>query len=62
MRGSRVSAPPILLGVTLCCFKGIKQSGGFPNALGCRPFFTEKEPLALFPGVQNPPETPSAIA
>ena len=30
-------------------------SRGFPNTLGCRPFFTEKESLALFPGVQNPP-------
>jgi len=49
------------MAMTLYCFKEAKRSGGFPNALGCRPFFTEKEPLALFPGVQNPPETPSAI-
>ena len=34
---------------------GFVRNGGDPStlALGCRPFFTEKEPLALSPGVSN---------
>ena len=35
-------------------FRVCGRDQGFPSALGYRPFFTEKEPLALSPGAQNP--------